>query len=171
MQLGMVGLGRMGANIVRRLMRDGHECVVFDVSADAVAELEAEGAIGTTSLEEFVAALEGPRVAWVMIPAAITGRIVDQLAQLMEPGDIVIDGGNSYYRDDVDRAAKLAPLGINYVDVGTSGGIYGLERGYCLMIGGDTPIVEHLDPIFRTIAPGFEAAERTPGLEIGRAHV
>jgi len=164
MQLGMVGLGRMGANIVRRLMRDGHECVVYDVSADAVAELAAEGATATTSLEEFIAALEPPRAAWVMIPAAITGRIVDQLALLMEPGDIVIDGGNSYYRDDVDRAAALAPKGIRYVDVGTSGGIFGLERGYCLMIGGDDEVVEHLDPIFRTIAPGVEAAERTPGL-------
>src|SRR5690349_1849095 len=147
MQLGMVGLGRMGANIVRRLMRDGHECVVYDVSADAVAELAAEGATATTSLEEFIAALEPPRAAWVMIPAAITGRIVDQLALLMEPGDIVIDGGNSYYRDDVDRAAALAPKGIRYVDVGTSGGIFGLERGYCLMIGGDDEVVEHLDPI------------------------
>jgi 6-phosphogluconate dehydrogenase len=164
MQLGMVGLGRMGANIVRRLMREGHECVVYDVSAETVAELEAEGAIGTTSLENFVAALDGPRVAWVMIPAAITGRIVDQLANLMEPGDMIIDGGNSYYRDDVDRAAALAPKGINYVDVGTSGGIFGLERGYCLMIGGDDAVVEHLDPIFRTIAPGEEAAGRTPGL-------
>jgi 6-phosphogluconate dehydrogenase len=164
MQLGMVGLGRMGANIVRRLMRDGHECVVYDVSADAVAELEAEGAVATTSLEQFVAALDGPRVTWVMIPAAITGPIVDQLARLMEPGDIIIDGGNSYYRDDVDRAAALAPTGINYVDVGTSGGIFGLERGYCLMIGGEAAIVEHLDPIFRTIAPGIAAAERTPGL-------
>src|SRR4051812_42708094 len=165
MQLGMVGLGRMGANIVRRLMRDGHECVVYDVSADAVAELEAEGAIGATTLEDFVAALEGPRVAWVMIPAAITGRIVDQLAALMERGDIIIDGGNSYYRDDVDRAAQLAPAGINYVDVGTSGGIFGLDRGYCLMIGGDAAVVEHLDPIFRTIAPGIGTAERTPGLD------
>jgi 6-phosphogluconate dehydrogenase len=165
MQLGMVGLGRMGANIVRRLMRDGHECVVYDVSPDVVAELVAEGATGAATLEEFVDALEGPRVAWVMIPAAITGKIVDQLARLMEPGDIIIDGGNSYYRDDVDRAAKLGPAGINYVDVGTSGGIFGLERGYCLMIGGDAAVVEHLDPIFRTIAPGVEAAERTPGLD------
>jgi 6-phosphogluconate dehydrogenase len=161
----MVGLGRMGANIVRRLLRDGHACVVYDVSPDAVAELEAEGAIGATTLEDFVAALDGPRVAWVMIPAAITGRIVDQLAALMEPGDIIIDGGNSYYRDDVDRAASLAAAGINYVDVGTSGGIFGLERGYCLMIGGDDAVVAHLDPVFRTIAPGVEAAERTPGLD------
>jgi 6-phosphogluconate dehydrogenase len=165
MQLGMIGLGRMGANIVRRLMRDGHECVVYDVSADAVAALGAAGASGTTSLEEFVAALETPRVAWVMIPAAITGRIVDELADLMEPGDIVIDGGNSYYRDDIDRAAALASKGIEYVDVGTSGGVFGLERGYCLMIGGKPEVVAHLDPIFRTIAPGVEAASRTPGME------
>jgi 6-phosphogluconate dehydrogenase len=155
----------MGANIVRRLMRDGHECVVYDVSADAVAELEAEGAVGVASIEELVGALDGPRAVWVMVPAAITGRIVDQLAGLMEPGDIVIDGGNSYYRDDVDRAGTLAESGIEYVDVGTSGGIFGLERGYCLMIGGEAHVVEHLDPIFRTIAPGIEAAGRTPGLD------
>jgi 6-phosphogluconate dehydrogenase len=160
----MIGLGRMGANIVRRLMRDGHECVVYDVSPDAVAELEAEGAVGARTLEDFVDALEGPRVAWVMVPAAITGRIVDQLAELMDAGDIVIDGGNSYYRDDVDRAGALALKGIEYVDVGTSGGIFGLERGYCLMIGGEPHVVEHLDPIFRTIAPGIDSAERTPGL-------
>jgi 6-phosphogluconate dehydrogenase len=165
MQLGMVGLGRMGANIVRRLMRDGHQCVVYDVSADAVAELEAEGAVGTLTLEDFVNALEGPRVAWVMIPAALTGRIVDELAKLMGPGDIIIDGGNSYYRDDVDRAEALAKQGLEYVDVGTSGGVFGLERGYCLMIGGEPKVVEHLDPIFRTIAPGVDAADRTPGLE------
>jgi len=165
MQLGMIGLGRMGANIVRRLMRDGHECVVYDVSADAVAELEAEGAVGTTTLEDFVAALHGPRVVWVMIPAAITGRVIAQVAQLLEPGDIVIDGGNSYYRDDVDRAAELNDRHIHYVDVGTSGGIFGLDRGYCLMIGGEEETVSHLDPIFRTIAPGFEAAQRTDGLD------
>ena len=165
MQLGMVGLGRMGANIVRRLMRDGHECVAFDVSADAVAQLEGEGATGARTLEELVAALTPPRAAWVMIPAAITGRIVDQLAGLMEPGDIVIDGGNSYYRDDIDRAEALAKKGIEYVDVGTSGGVFGLERGFCLMIGGEQKVVEHLDPIFKTIAPGVEAAPRTAGLE------
>ena len=164
MQLGMIGLGRMGANIVRRLMRDGHECVVYDVSPDAVAELEAEGATGARTLEEFVAALEHPRAAWVMIPAAITGRVVDELSGLMEPGDIVIDGGNSYYRDDVDRAEALAKKGIEYVDVGTSGGIFGLDRGYCLMIGGEDRVVEHLDPIFQSIAPGIDAAPRTPGL-------
>ena len=165
MQLGMVGLGRMGAGIVRRLMRGGHECVVFDVSPEAVAGLEAEGAVGARTLEEFIDALDGPRVAWVMIPAAITGRTVDQLADLMDAGDIIIDGGNSYYRDDIDRAQALATKGIEYVDVGTSGGIFGLERGYCLMIGGEQNVVEHLDPIFRTIAPGVEAAERTPGLD------
>jgi 6-phosphogluconate dehydrogenase len=165
MQLGMVGLGRMGANLVRRLMRDGHECVAFDVSADAVAQLEGEGATGARTLEDFVAALRPPRVAWVMIPAAITGRIVDQLAGLMEPGDIVIDGGNSYYRDDVDRAEALAAKKIEYVDVGTSGGVFGLERGFCLMIGGEPHVVQHLDPIFSSIAPGVEGAPRTAGLE------
>jgi len=163
MQLGMIGLGRMGANIVRRLMRDGHECVVYDVDPAAVAELEQEGAVGVSSLAELVAALDAPRAAWVMVPAGITGRIVDELADLMDRGDIVIDGGNSYYRDDVDRAATLAPRGIEYVDVGTSGGIFGLERGYCLMIGGETPVVEHLEPLFRTIAPGVDSAPRTPG--------
>jgi 6-phosphogluconate dehydrogenase len=165
MQLGMIGLGRMGANIVRRLMRDGHECVVYDVSADAVAELVGEGAVGAASLEDFVGKLEGPRVAWVMVPAAITGKIVGQLVDLLEPGDIVIDGGNSYYRDDVDRAAALEPKGVHYVDVGTSGGVFGLERGYCLMIGGQKEVVEHLDPLFRTIAPGVASAPRTPGLD------
>jgi 6-phosphogluconate dehydrogenase len=159
----MIGLGRMGANIVRRLMRDGHECVVYDVDPGAVKGLEGEGATGSSSLAEFVAALERPRVAWVMVPAAITGRIVDQLAAEMEPGDIIIDGGNSYYRDDIDRAAALAGRGIEYVDIGTSGGVFGLERGYCLMIGGEPRVVQHLDPLLRTIAPGVEAAPRTPG--------
>jgi 6-phosphogluconate dehydrogenase len=163
MQIGMVGLGRMGANIVRRLTRDGHKCVVYDVNVDAVAELEGEGAIGATTLAEFVNALERPRAAWVMVPAAITDDIVLQLADLMDAGDIIIDGGNSYYRDDVDRATALADRGLNYVDVGTSGGIFGLDRGYCLMIGGERDVVQHLDPIFRTIAPGAAAAERTPG--------
>jgi 6-phosphogluconate dehydrogenase len=163
MQLGMIGLGRMGANIVRRLMHDGHECVVYDVGAEAVAELEGEGAIGAASLDEFVAKLDRPRVAWVMIPAGITGRVVDELAARMEPGDIIIDGGNSYYRDDVDRAKKLAKQGIQYVDVGTSGGIFGLTRGFCLMIGGDQPVVEHLDPLFKSIAPGRDGAPPTPG--------
>jgi 6-phosphogluconate dehydrogenase len=165
MQLGMVGLGRMGANLVRRMMRDGHECVVYDVSAEAVKQLESEGAAGALTLDEFVGKLEKPRAAWVMIPAGITGPIVDQLAELMEPGDIVIDGGNTYYRDDIDRAEALAKKQVKYVDVGTSGGVFGLDRGFCLMIGGDTDVVEHLDPIFRTLAPGVEAAARTQGLD------
>jgi 6-phosphogluconate dehydrogenase len=159
----MVGLGRMGANIVRRIMRDGHTAVAFDTNADTVAQLEKDGAVGTTSLEDFVAKLEKPRVAWVMIPAGITGKVVDQLAELMDEGDIIIDGGNSNYREDIDRAAALKPKGIHYVDVGTSGGVWGLERGYCLMIGGEDEVVKHLDPIFASIAPGLEAAERTPG--------
>ncbi len=154
MQLGMIGLGRMGANIVRRLMRDGHECVVYDTDPAVVAQLEQEGAVGASSLAQLVQTLEAPRAAWIMVPAGITGRIVDELAGLMERGDIVIDGGNSYYRDDVDRAAALAPRGIEYVDVGTSGGVFGLERGYCLMIGGEQHVFEHLEPLFRTIAPG-----------------
>jgi 6-phosphogluconate dehydrogenase len=163
MQLGMVGLGRMGANIVRRIMRDGHTAVAFDTNADTVAQLEKEGAIGTTDLKEFVAKLEKPRVAWVMIPAGITGQVVEQLSELMDDGDIIIDGGNSNYREDIDRAASLKPKGIHYVDVGTSGGVWGLERGYCLMIGGEQKVVQHLDPIFASIAPGAEAAERTQG--------
>jgi 6-phosphogluconate dehydrogenase len=163
MQLGMIGLGRMGANIVRRLMRDGHDCVVYDVGADAVAQLEGEGATGAASIDDFLAKLDGPRVAWVMVPAAITGRVVDDLAERMEPGDVIIDGGNSYYRDDIDRAKKLAEKGIHYVDVGTSGGVFGLERGFCLMIGGEDEVVANLDPIFRTLAPGEEAATPTPG--------
>ena len=162
MQLGMVGLGRMGANLVRRLMRDGHECVVYDVSPEIVEQLESEGATGSTTLEDFVSKLEKPRAAWVMIPAAITGRIVDELASLMEKGDIIIDGGNSYYRDDIERAKKLEPKGIHYVDVGTSGGVFGLERGFCLMIGGAKEVVGHLDPVFKSIAPGVDAAPRTP---------
>jgi len=162
MQLGMIGLGRMGANIVRRLMHDGHECVVYDVGPEAVAELESEGAIGTATLDELVAKLERPRVAWVMIPAGITDKVVDELAAPMEPGDIIIDGGNSYYRDDIDRAKRLAARGIHYVDVGTSGGIFGLERGYCLMIGGEEGVVSHLAPLFGTIAPGRDGAPPTP---------
>ena len=165
MQLGMVGLGRMGANLVRRLMRGGHECVAFDVSPDAVRQLESEGAVGSNTLEEFVSRLEKPRAAWVMVPAALTGATVEKLARQMEPGDIVIDGGNSFYRDDVARARELAQQRIHYVDVGTSGGVFGLERGFCLMIGGESGVVEHLDPIFRSLAPGVEAAVRTPGLE------
>jgi 6-phosphogluconate dehydrogenase len=163
MQLGMVGLGRMGANLTRRLMRDGHRVVVSDVSADAVAALAGEGAVGSTSLADLVSKLEPPRVAWVMVPAAITGRVIDDLAALLEPGDIVIDGGNSYYRDDIHRAAALRERGLHHVDVGTSGGVFGLERGFCLMIGGEDEVVARLDPIFATIAPGVETAPRTPG--------
>jgi 6-phosphogluconate dehydrogenase len=162
-QLGMVGLGRMGANMVRRLMAGGHECVVYDVDADAVKGLESDGATGALAVEDFVSKLQPPRAAWVMVPAAYTGSTVDKLAAAMSPGDIIIDGGNSYYRDDIHRAAALKEKGIHYVDVGTSGGVFGLERGYCLMIGGEGDTVRHLDPIFQTIAPGLAAAPRTPG--------
>jgi 6-phosphogluconate dehydrogenase len=162
MQLGMIGLGRMGANLVRRLMADGHDCVVFDVDPKAVDSLEKEGATGAKSLEDFVAKLAAPRAAWVMVPAAFAGQTIDDLAALMAEGDIVIDGGNTYYRDDIDRAGRLHPRGLHYVDVGTSGGVFGLERGFCLMIGGEDEVVAHLDPLFRTIAPGIDAAARTP---------
>jgi 6-phosphogluconate dehydrogenase len=163
MQLGMVGLGRMGANITRRVMRDGHAAVAYDTNADSVASLEKDGAIGSTKLEDFVAKLDKPRVAWVMIPAGITGDVVAKLAELMEPGDIIIDGGNSNYREDIDRAEALKPKGIHYVDVGTSGGVWGLDRGYCLMIGGEDDVVAHLDPLFASIAPGAGAIDRTRG--------
>jgi 6-phosphogluconate dehydrogenase len=163
MQLGMVGLGRMGANLVRRLMRAGHECVVFDVHAPAVDALVAEGAVGASSLDDFVQKLTVPRAAWVMVPAAFAGSTVEELGNRMEPGDVVIDGGNTYYRDDVDRAAALASKGVHYVDVGTSGGVFGLERGFCLMIGGEDDVVTRLDPIFATIAPGVDGAPRTEG--------
>jgi 6-phosphogluconate dehydrogenase len=163
MQLGMVGLGRMGANLSRRLMRGGHEVVVYDVNADSVAQLESEGSIGTGSLEDFVNKLSKPRAAWVMVPAAFAEETTDRLAELMEPGDVVIDGGNSYYRDDIDRAERYAAKGVHFVDVGTSGGVFGLERGFCLMIGGEDEAVQRLDPIFATIAPGVESAPRTPG--------
>ncbi len=163
MQLGMVGLGRMGANILRRVLRDGHTGVAYDTNAETVATLEADGAIGTTTLEDFVAALDKPRVAWVMIPAGITGEVVAKLAELMDDGDIIIDGGNSNYRADIDRAAELKPKGIHYVDVGTSGGVWGLDRGYCLMIGGEDEVVAHLDPLFASIAPGAGEIDRTPG--------
>jgi 6-phosphogluconate dehydrogenase len=164
MQLGMVGLGRMGANIVRRLMRDGHDCVVYDVNAETVSGLAGEGATGSESLEDFAAKLSKPRAAWVMVPAGqITETTVDELGDVLESGDAIIDGGNSYYRDDIRRAAKLAEKGIDYVDCGTSGGVFGLERGYCLMIGGPDEAVKRLDPIFATLAPGVEAAERTEG--------
>jgi 6-phosphogluconate dehydrogenase len=163
MQLGMIGLGRMGANLVRRLMRAGHTCVVYDVSPDAVRALEAEGAVGTTTLEQFVGALEQPRAAWIMVPAGFVGDTVAELSPLLAPGDILIDGGNSHYRDDVDRAEMLQPSGIHWVDVGTSGGVFGLERGFCLMVGGEDGVVQRLSPLFDTIAPGAEAAPRTPG--------
>jgi 6-phosphogluconate dehydrogenase len=163
MQLAMIGLGRMGANMVRRLMKDGHDCVVFDVDAEAVSQLESEGATGAGSLAELVAALEQPRAVWIMVPAALVGRVVDELMQHLEPGDAIIDGGNSYYRDDVDRAAALAPKGVHLVDVGTSGGVFGLERGFCLMIGGEDEVVQRLDPIFASLAPGVDAAPRTEG--------
>ena len=163
MQLGMIGLGRMGANIVRRLMRDGHECVVYDVSADAVKELEKEGATGAYSLEEFAGKLTVPRAAWIMVPAAYAGETAKDLSAFFQADDVIIDGGNSYYRDDIDRATEFAAEGIHYIDVGTSGGIFGLERGFCMMIGGEDEPVARLDPLFRTIAPGIEAAERTPG--------
>ncbi len=164
MQLGMVGLGRMGGNIVRRLMRAGHECVVFDRTPAVTNALVGEGAIGATSIADFVSKLRAPRAAWVMVPAGeITERTIEAIAAEMSPGDIIIDGGNSYYRDDIRRAEKLATRGIRLVDCGTSGGVWGLERGYCLMIGGDGDAVTHLDPIFATLAPGIQAAERTPG--------
>ena len=162
MQLGMIGLGRMGANMVRRLMRDGHRCVVYDVNADAVSGLAAEGAVGASSLEEFVDLLESPKAAWVMVPAGYVQQTVDELAELMSADDIIVDGGNSYYRDDIARAAQLRANGIHYVDVGTSGGVWGLERGYCLMIGGDDSAVQHLDPIFASIAPGEGSVDPTP---------
>src|SRR5437879_3521636 len=163
MQLGMIGLGRMGANLVRRLMRNGHECVVYDLNAAAVGELESEGAIGATAIADFAAKLSKPRAAWIMVPAAFVDSTIEQLEPVLEEGDIIIDGGNSYYRDDIARSARLSAKGIHYVDVGTSGGVYGLERGFCLMIGGEPAIVQHLDPIFATIAPGVDSAPRTPG--------
>ena len=162
MQLGMIGLGRMGSNLVRRLMRDGHRCVAYDVNADAVKTLQGEGAAGATSLEDFVTKLDKPRTAWLMLPAGVVEPTLDQLVPLLEPGDTVIDGGNSYYRDDITRAKRLAPEKIYYLDCGVSGGIWGLERGYCLMIGGETEAVQRLDPIFKTIAPGKGSAEPTP---------
>ncbi|MDA8360221.1 MAG: decarboxylating 6-phosphogluconate dehydrogenase [Actinomycetota bacterium] len=164
MQLGVVGLGRMGANIVRRLMRDGHSCVVFDVNADAVKDLEKEGATGATSVADFVEKLSEPRAVWVMVPSGeTTGKTIEDVASHMEQGDMIIDGGNSYYRDDIARAAKLSKAGIHFVDCGTSGGVWGIDRGYCLMIGGEDDVVQHLGPIFSTIAPGIGSAPRTPG--------
>jgi 6-phosphogluconate dehydrogenase len=166
MQLGMIGLGRMGAGLVRRLMKAGHQCVVYDLNKASVDALVKDGAVGATTLEEFAAKLSKPRAAWVMVPAgAITQKTVMDLAAKLEAGDTIIDGGNSYYRDDIARAAELKKRGIHYVDVGTSGGVWGLARGFCLMIGGEPEIVKHLDPIFATIAPGIASAPRTPGRE------
>lgn len=166
MQLGMVGLGRMGANMVRRLMKDGHHCVVYDLNPDNVALLVSEGAVGAGSLDEFVSKLTKPKAAWVMVPAgAPTEHTVTALAAKMEAGDILIDGGNSYFKDDVRRSQGLKSKGLNYVDVGTSGGVWGLERGYCMMIGGPEEVVRHLDPIFKTLAPGIGDIPRTPGRE------
>jgi len=163
MQLGMVGLGRMGANLVRRLLRAGHQCVVFDVNDVAVKALESEGATGAASLEDLAAKITPPRAVWVMVPAAFAGETVTALAERLDPGDIVIDGGNSYYRDDLERAEAMAARGLHYVDVGTSGGVFGLERGFCLMVGGDAEAVARLEPILSALAPGVEAAPRTPG--------
>jgi 6-phosphogluconate dehydrogenase len=162
MQLAMVGLGRMGANLVRRLMRDGHHCVAYDVNQAAVQELAGEGATGASTLEEVVAALDKPRAIWLMLPAGVVQSTLDQLVPLLDPDDIVVDGGNSYYRDDITRAKQLAEQQIHYVDCGTSGGVWGLERGYCLMIGGESRAVRRLDPIFATIAPGAGSAAPTP---------
>jgi 6-phosphogluconate dehydrogenase len=165
MQLGMIGLGRMGANMVRRLMKNGHEGVVFDRSPATVAQLVTDGAKGSGSLDEFVKKLKPPRAVWLMVPAAVVDATLADLAPKMEKGDIIIDGGNSYYIDDIRRAQELKARGIHYADVGTSGGIWGLERGYCQMIGGETDIVNHLDPIFKTLAPGRGNVDRTPGRE------
>jgi 6-phosphogluconate dehydrogenase len=162
MQLGMIGLGRMGANLVRRLMKDGHQCVAYDRNPDVVKELAGEGANGATSLADFVSKLEKPRALWIMVPAGVVQGTLDQLVPLLDAGDIVIDGGNSYYRDDITRARDLITRGIHFVDCGTSGGVWGLDRGYCLMIGGENEPVQHLDPIWMSIAPGQGSAEPTP---------
>ena len=165
MQIGMIGLGRMGANMVRRLLKSGQECVVFDRSPKVVSDLVKEKATGATSLSDLVAKLDRPRAIWLMVPAAVVDEMIGELSPLLERGDIIIDGGNSYYVDDIERAKGLRSLGIHYIDVGTSGGIWGLERGYCMMIGGDTEIVQHLDPIFAALAPGIGNVPRTPGRE------
>ena len=167
MQIGMIGLGRMGANMVRRLLRGGHECVVNDRNPEAVQALVDEGATGAASLDEFIAKLNSPRAIWLMIPAALVDTILDQLLTVVEPGDVIIDGGNSYYIDDIRRARELKAKSIHYVDVGTSGGVWGLERGYCQMIGGEHDVVAHLDPIFKTLAPGRGAVSPTPGRPAG----
>jgi 6-phosphogluconate dehydrogenase len=165
MQLGMIGLGRMGANMVRRLQKNGHQCVVYDRSADSVKQLSGEGATGSTSLDDFIKKLDKPRAIWLMVPAGVVDATLHELTSKIDIGDIIIDGGNSYYIDDIRRAKELSAKGIHYVDVGTSGGVWGLERGYCQMIGGETEIVKHLDPIFKTLAPGRGNIDRTPGRE------
>ena len=162
MQLGMIGLGRMGANMVRRLLKGGHDCVVFDMSPDAVNELARERATGSSSLVDLVKKLEKPRALWLMVPAAVVDKTIADLLPSLEPGDILIDGGNSYYIDDIRRAKELSPKRIHYVDVGTSGGVWGLERGYCMMIGGEVEVVKRLDPIFATLAPGRGDGPGTP---------
>ena len=171
MQIGMIGLGRMGANMVRRLLRGGHECVVNDRNPEAVKDLVDEGAIGAASLDAFIAKLKPPRAIWLMIPAALVDTILDQLVSVVSAGDVIIDGGNSYYIDDIRRARELRDKGIHYVDVGTSGGVWGRERGYCQMIGGEKDVVKYLDPIFKTLAPGRDAVPPTPGrpLDAGTA--
>jgi 6-phosphogluconate dehydrogenase len=163
MQLGMIGLGRMGANMVRRLIRGGHECVVFDMSQESVSKMASEGAKGSSSLEDFINKLTAPRAIWLMVPAAVVDGTLEKLIPHLQKDDIVIDGGNSYYIDDIRRAKELKEKGLHYVDVGTSGGVWGLERGYCQMVGGEADIVTHLDPIFKTLAPGIGSIERTPG--------
>jgi 6-phosphogluconate dehydrogenase len=163
MQLGMIGLGRMGANLTRRLMRDGHEMVVWNRDPAPTATLAGEGAVGSETPADLVAKLKRPRAVWIMVPAAVTGRVVSDVAKLLDEGDTIIDGGNSYYRDDIARAAELAKKGIHHVDIGTSGGVFGLERGYCLLIGGEDEVVARLEPLFATIAPDVGAAPRTPG--------
>src|SRR5438128_1335050 len=165
MQLGMVGLGRMGANMTRRLMRAGHELVVYDVNADAVRQLEGEGALASASLEDFVGKLSAPRAVWMMLPVVFVDGTIDKLVDLLEPGDTIVDGGNSYYRDDIARSTALLEKGLQYVDVGVSGGVFGLERGFCLMIGGPREAADRLDPIFADLAPGLGDIERTPGRE------
>ncbi len=163
MRIGMVGLGRMGANLVRRLLAAGHDCVVFDTDPDAVAAMADEGAVGADSLADLAGTLDAPRAVWVMVPAAITAQVINDVAEHLDRDDVVIDGGNSFYRDDIDRAEQLRESGIHHLDVGTSGGVFGLERGFCLMIGGDGEVVSRLDPIFASIAPGVDAAPRSPG--------
>ena len=165
MKIGMIGLGRMGANMVRRFMKEGHQCIAYDLNHDAVQALEREGAAGARSIEEFVSKLVKPRVVWLMVPAGVVDSMINAIVPLLEHEDVVIDGGNSYYRDDIRRAEELQKRGIHYVDVGTSGGVWGPERGYCLMIGGEKQTVEMLDPIFAALAPGIGAAPRTPGRE------